>query len=427
MWYILDLPPHPITVYKWRFIGIPHCKKTYLHPPSCWMKCPTSKVLQYEAWDQNLGIFLGWFKKLTNWGSVARLERFVPYTIRHRCYQWCGGCQGNMPLLGGGSSIIFLNISLNFHPANTWRNDPIWRSHIFQLGWNHQLVKNLLKDCSGVTDVVDFFWEIVGWKVEVCILKNFSSYVASRLQTVVQNPKLNLEPFLVSGLAIANKQIEEDIFGIHMVSDTPVIEFSLVRTYSFWFTTWMIWTLIDIFGIDRWCTSTPLCAKDRLILIGHSAGGCLALWAAHQLATTATRMPVVLAAAPVADLVKAYEMKVSDEGGGKGVWRWFRLEKTRDEDIIEASKNYVTAMNTWNAESFTYPWQFWLGTPHGTMDDLRWCGGTLYEANADHRSVIGGVSESFPRSFASWPTEKRESFINKMLFLLGNRIWRSAQ
>ena len=164
---------------------------------------------------------------------------------------------------------------------------------------------------------------------------------------------------------------------------------------------------MDIFGIDRWRTSTPLCAKDRLILIGHSAGGCLALWAAHQLATTATRMPVVLAAAPVADLVKAYEMKVSDEGGGKGVWHWFRLEKTRGEDIIEASKNCVTAMNTWNAESFTYPWQFWLGIPHGTMDDLRWCGGTLYEANADHRSVIGGVSESFPRSSASWPTEKK--------------------
>ena len=50
---------------------------------------------------------------------------------------------------------------------------------------------------------------------------------------MVQNPKLNLEPFLLSGLAIANKQIEEDIFGIHMISDTPVIEFSLVRTYSF--------------------------------------------------------------------------------------------------------------------------------------------------------------------------------------------------
>ena len=98
---------------------------------------------------------------------------------------------------------------------------------------NHQLVKSLLKDCSGVADVVDFSGEIVGWKVEVCILKNFSSYVASRLQTVVENPKVNLEPFLVTGLAIANKQIEEDIFGIHMVSDTPVIEFSLVRTYSF--------------------------------------------------------------------------------------------------------------------------------------------------------------------------------------------------
>lgn len=50
---------------------------------------------------------------------------------------------------------------------------------------------------------------------------------------------------------------------------------------------------------------------DRLILLGHSAGGCLALWAAHHLPAPA---PVVLAAAPVADLVKGFEMKVSDEG-----------------------------------------------------------------------------------------------------------------
>ena len=48
-------------------------------------------------------------------------------------------------------------------------------------------------------------------------------------------------------------------------------------------------------------------------MIGHSAGGCLALWAAHQLAASGVP-PLVLAAAPVADLVKAYEMKVSDEG-----------------------------------------------------------------------------------------------------------------
>eukprot|EP00435_Cladocopium_sp_Y103_P031635 s3333_g8.t1 len=54
---------------------------------------------------------------------------------------------------------------------------------------------------------------------------------------------------------------------------------------------------------------------DRLILIGHSAGGCLALWAAHHLAAEGSfGAPLVLAAAPVADLVKGFEMKVSDEG-----------------------------------------------------------------------------------------------------------------
>ena len=112
--------------------------------------------------------------------------------------------------------------------------------------------------------------------------------------------------------------------------------------------------------------------------------------------------------------------------GGKGVWPWFRLEKTRGEDIIEASKNCVTAMNTWNAESFTYPRQFWLGTPHGTMDDLRWCGGTLYEANADHRSVIGGVSESFPRSSASWPTEKKGKHLSTKCYFCSETAFEEA-
>ena len=53
------------------------------------------------------------------------------------------------------------------------------------------------------------------------------------------------------------------------------------------------------------------------MLIGHSAGGCLALWAAHHLAAESgaeRAAPLVLAAAPVADLVKGFEMKVSDEG-----------------------------------------------------------------------------------------------------------------
>ena len=56
---------------------------------------------------------------------------------------------------------------------------------------------------------------------------------------------------------------------------------------------------------------------DRLILVGHSAGGCLALWLAHQLcggAVPGCSVALVLAAAPVADLARGYELKVGDEG-----------------------------------------------------------------------------------------------------------------
>lgn len=59
---------------------------------------------------------------------------------------------------------------------------------------------------------------------------------------------------------------------------------------------------------------------ERLIVIGHSAGGCLALWAAHQLHrrhSLDTNLPessIVVAAAPVADLVLGHSMRVSDEG-----------------------------------------------------------------------------------------------------------------
>lgn len=83
---------------------------------------------------------------------------------------------------------------------------------------------------------------------------------------------------------------------------------------------------------------------DRLVLLGHSAGGCLALWAAHHLAAgkqelrdcfqikakdeiyirqideTAKdpladcKLALVLAMAPVADLIKGHEMRVSDDG-----------------------------------------------------------------------------------------------------------------
>eukprot|EP00927_Polykrikos_kofoidii_P073501 TRINITY_DN69531_c0_g1_i1.p1 TRINITY_DN69531_c0_g1~~TRINITY_DN69531_c0_g1_i1.p1 ORF type:complete len:357 (+),score=55.91 TRINITY_DN69531_c0_g1_i1:56-1072(+) len=59
---------------------------------------------------------------------------------------------------------------------------------------------------------------------------------------------------------------------------------------------------------------------DRLIIVGHSAGGCLALWAAHNLMLgveeggCAVKVAAVLAAAPVCDLVRGYNMKISDEG-----------------------------------------------------------------------------------------------------------------
>eukprot|EP00928_Gymnodinium_smaydae_P090611 TRINITY_DN74397_c0_g1_i1.p1 TRINITY_DN74397_c0_g1~~TRINITY_DN74397_c0_g1_i1.p1 ORF type:complete len:353 (+),score=63.07 TRINITY_DN74397_c0_g1_i1:88-1059(+) len=56
---------------------------------------------------------------------------------------------------------------------------------------------------------------------------------------------------------------------------------------------------------------------ERLVLIGHSAGGCLALWAAHEVVAMAApdlKVALVLALAPVADLRRAFELRVSDDG-----------------------------------------------------------------------------------------------------------------
>jgi acetyl esterase/lipase len=72
----------------------------------------------------------------------------------------------------------------------------------------------------------------------------------------------------------------------------------------------------------------PALAKDhgwpgdfsRLVVIGHSAGGQIALWLADHAAvssTSSSTMPVprlVVALAPVTDMVAAYERKLSDEG-----------------------------------------------------------------------------------------------------------------
>ncbi|CAL1137137.1 unnamed protein product [Cladocopium goreaui] len=84
---------------------------------------------------------------------------------------------------------------------------------------------------------------------------------------------------------------------------------------------------------------------DRLMLIGHSAGGCLALWAAHHLAAESgaeRAAPLVLAAAPVADLVKGFEMKVSDEGDA--VELYMKQPPTSDVGLEEYRKASPAAL-----------------------------------------------------------------------------------
>ena len=61
---------------------------------------------------------------------------------------------------------------------------------------------------------------------------------------------------------------------------------------------------------DKLSAALRSLCHDKLILLGHSAGGCLALWAGHRL----DGIQLVIAAAPVADLVRGYELQVSDEG-----------------------------------------------------------------------------------------------------------------
>ncbi|CAK9056912.1 unnamed protein product [Durusdinium trenchii] len=82
---------------------------------------------------------------------------------------------------------------------------------------------------------------------------------------------------------------------------------------------------------------------ERLILLGHSAGGCLALWAAQRWSGTAGAVaPLVLAAAPVADLVKGYEMKVSDEGDAVEL---YMKQPPTSESALEAYRLASPAAN----------------------------------------------------------------------------------
>ena len=101
-------------------------------------------------------------------------------------------------------------------------------------------------------------------------------------------------------------------------------------------------------------SSQIIISQDRLMLIGHSAGGCLALWAAHHLAAESgaeRAAPLVLAAAPVADLVKGFEMKVSDEGRQMDI-TWYHymmyiIIYTVYIYIIYIYNNYTSIMYTY--------------------------------------------------------------------------------
>ncbi|CEM27843.1 unnamed protein product [Vitrella brassicaformis CCMP3155] len=103
---------------------------------------------------------------------------------------------------------------------------------------------------------------------------------------------------------------------------------------------------------------------SRLVIMGHSAGGCLAMWAAeesHRMHATgavdtdgALRLSEderqrlegwravvphgVVAIAPVADLIEGYEQKLSDEGDA--VERYMKMRPT---DSVAAREAYMRA------------------------------------------------------------------------------------
>lgn len=86
----------------------------------------------------------------------------------------------------------------------------------------------------------------------------------------------------------------------------------------------------------RAAAQKALAAKK--LLIGHSAGGCLALWAAHKHEGELA----VLAAAPVAALVSAYRMRVSDEGDA--VELYMKCKPDTEEGLAEYMKASPAAL-----------------------------------------------------------------------------------
>lgn len=87
--------------------------------------------------------------------------------------------------------------------------------------------------------------------------------------------------------------------------------------------------------MEVWANTCSAIDLDRLIVLGHSAGGQLALWTAHQLVTQAgwmlPRSCICVAVAPCADLHHGHELKVSDDGDAVE-----RYMKGTPEEIPEA-------------------------------------------------------------------------------------------
>lgn len=82
------------------------------------------------------------------------------------------------------------------------------------------------------------------------------------------------------------------------------------------------WPHTNVDVLSAYTATTQLAEVDaaRIFVVGHSAGGTLALWLAAQLSSSSLRegcvyLPVhTIALAPVADLEQAVRMKLSDDG-----------------------------------------------------------------------------------------------------------------
>ena len=101
---------------------------------------------------------------------------------------------------GGDCIILFCLVVtgtwslLNFIFPNSWDDDPIWRTHIFQRGWNHQPVFILF----GGLETWILFSPIVGIQYGYYMILSyfFSGHFRNRLiGGTYQEPKLEVAPF----------------------------------------------------------------------------------------------------------------------------------------------------------------------------------------------------------------------------------------